>query len=122
MLDVSENEESVRIKLNSCRETLAELSVDPTKILLVLNKIDLLKDGSARQIESSPLFNEFSVVKISAVRGDGMTQLKNRIMQKTYPNAGLQTRPQAEKERAKTVRPVTDWPAEPARPGLETSA
>ncbi len=122
MLDVSENEESVRIKLNSCRETLAELSVDPTKILLVLNKIDLLKDGSARQIESSPLFNEFSVVKISAVRGDGMTQLKNRIMQKTYPNAGLQARPQAEKDKIPVVRPVAVWPTEPPRPGLETSA
>ena len=107
MLDVSENEESVRIKLNSCRETLAELSV---------------KDGGAREIEASPLFSEFSVVKISAVRGDGMTQLKNRIMQKTYPNAGFQTRPQAEKDEIQAVRPVTVRTAEPARPGLETSA
>jgi GTP-binding protein HflX len=122
MLDVSENEESVRIKLNSCRETLAELSVDPTKILLVLNKIDLLKDGGAREIETNPLFSEFSVVKISAVRGDGMTQLKNRIMQKTYPNAGFQTRPQAEKDEIQAVRPVTVKTVEPARPGLETSA
>ncbi|MGD0637213.1 MAG: GTPase HflX [Nitrososphaerales archaeon] len=122
MLDVSENEESVRIKLNSCRETLAELSVDPTKILLVLNKIDLLKDGSTRQIEASPLFSEFSVVKISAIRGDGMTQLKNRIMQKTYPNAGFQPRAQAENDGGRAVRPVAVQTAEPARPGLETSA
>ena len=34
LLDVSESEESIRIKLMSCRETLAELNVDPTKILL----------------------------------------------------------------------------------------
>ncbi len=122
MLDVSENEESVRIKLNSCRETLAELNVDPTKILLVLNKIDLLKDGGARQIEANPLFSEFSVVKISAVRGDGMTQLKNRIMQKTYPNAGFQERAQAESVKVQAVRPVTVQTVEPARPGLETSA
>ena len=122
MLDVSENEESVRIKLNSCRETLAELNVDPTKILLALNKIDLLKDGGARQIEANPLFSEFSVVKISAVRGDGMTQLKNRIMQKTYPNAGFQERAQAESVKVQAVRPVTVQTVEPARPGLETSA
>ena len=122
MLDVSENEESVRIKLNSCRETLAELNVDPTKILLVLNKIDLLKDGGAREIEANPLFSEFSVVKISAVRGDGMTQLKNRIMQKTYPNAGFQARPHAEKDKIQAVRPATVLTAEPARPGLEASA
>jgi GTP-binding protein HflX len=107
LLDVSESEESVRIKLNSCRQTLAELSVDPTKILLILNKIDLIKDGSARMIESSPLFNEFSIVKISAVRGDGLTQLKNRIIQKTYSNDNLRMRQESEKGRIQAIRPVT---------------
>jgi len=106
MLDVSENEESVRVKLNSCRETLAELSVDPARILLVLNKIDLLKDGGARRIETLPLFSEFSVVKVSAVRGDGLTQLKNRIIQKTYSSGGYRMKPQAEKARTKASEPV----------------
>ena len=96
MLDVSENQESIAIKLGSCRETLAELNVDPARIILVLNKVDLIKDGSAREIEASPLFNEFSTVKISAVRGDGLTQLKNRIMSKTYPNEGARSKPQTE--------------------------
>jgi GTPase len=107
LLDVSESEESIRIKLNSCRQTLAELSVDPTKILLILNKIDLIKDGSARMIESSPLFNEFSIVKISAVRGDGLTQLKNRIIQKTYSNDNLRMRQETDKGRIQAIRPVT---------------
>ena len=113
LLDVSESEESVRIKLNSCRQTLAELSVDPTKILLVLNKIDLIKDGSAGMMESSPLFNEFSIVKISAVRGDGLTQLKNRIIQKTYSNENLRLRQQTEKGRIQAIRPVTLRSPEP---------
>ncbi|MDA4112482.1 MAG: GTPase HflX [Thaumarchaeota archaeon] len=113
LLDVSESEESVRIKLNSCRQTLAELSVDPTKILLILNKIDLIKDGSAGMIEGSPLFNEFSIVKISAVRGDGLTQLKNRIIQKTYSNENLRSRPQTEKGRLQAIRPVTLRRSEP---------
>ncbi len=107
MLDVSENEESVRIKLNSCRETLAELNVDQSKILLVLNKIDLIKDGGARQIESLPLFSEFSVAKISAVRGDGLNQLKNRIIQKTYSNDGLRVSPQYEKRQVQAANAVT---------------
>ena len=88
MLDASEDEEATRIKLNSCRETLAELGVDPTRILLVLNKIDLLKDGGGRRIETNPLFGEFSVAKVSALRGDGLTQLKNRIIQRAYPQEG----------------------------------
>ncbi|MGA2663546.1 MAG: GTPase HflX [Nitrososphaerales archaeon] len=93
MLDASEDEESTRIKLNSCRETLAELSVDPTRILLVLNKIDLLKDGSARRIETNPLYGEFSVAKVSALRGDGLTQLRNRIIQRAYPQEGPRQTP-----------------------------
>jgi GTP-binding protein HflX len=121
LLDVSESEESVRIKLSSCRQTLAELSVDPTKILLVLNKIDLIRDGSARMIESSPLFNEFSMVKISAVRGDGLTQLKNRIIQKTYSNDSPRVKPQAEKGRIQAVHAITLRSS--SRPGpIEPSA
>jgi GTP-binding protein HflX len=107
MLDVSENEESVRIKLNSCRETLAELNVDQSKVLLVLNKIDLIKDGGARQIESLPLFSEFSVAKISAVRGDGLNQLKNRIIQKTYSNDGLRMSSQYEKRKVQAANAVS---------------
>src|SRR5712692_1888408 len=40
LIDVSEPLESIRIKLESCRETLNGLEVDPRKTLLVLNKID----------------------------------------------------------------------------------
>ncbi len=85
MIDVSETMESVRIKLDSCTQTLNELKVDPKKILLVLNKIDLLKDGSRNQIEQDPIFKDFASVKISAVGGAGLHQLKNRIMDLTFP-------------------------------------
>ena len=107
MLDVSEDEQSVGIKLNSCRETLAELNVDPTRILLVLNKIDLLKDGGGRQIETLPLFTGFDVAKISAARGDGLTRLKSRIIQKTYSSDGFPAKPQTKKETQETAKAVT---------------
>ena len=93
LLDVSENEESIRIKLTSCRETLDQLKVAPERVLLVLNKIDLLKDPDARHIETSPLFAGFSVIKISAVRGDGMHQLRTRIIQKAYPREEISPSP-----------------------------
>ncbi len=85
MVDASEERESMAIKLRSCRETLDQLGVDPKKILLVLNKIDRLEGAALRQIEEDDLFAGFTIVKISAVRGDGLRQLKNHIIATTYP-------------------------------------
>jgi GTPase len=85
LLDASESEEAMRIKLISCQRTMMELGVDPRKVLLVLNKIDLVKDPGARRIEEDELFKDMSILKISAVRGDGLHQLRNRIMNLTYP-------------------------------------
>ncbi|MDE1854374.1 MAG: GTPase HflX [Thaumarchaeota archaeon] len=87
MLDVSEDVESIATKIDSCRQTLNELEVDPCKILLVLNKIDLLKDRGGSNIESDPMFKDYSTVKISAVRGDGLRQLGNRILERTGVNS-----------------------------------
>ncbi len=84
MVDASEDFDSIGEKLASCRETLNELGVDPSKILLVLNKIDLLKDGGRNLIEQDPLFKDFATVKISAVRGDGLRQLRNRVLERAY--------------------------------------
>lgn len=86
MVDVSEDIESVSTKVASCRQTLNELEVDPGKILLVLNKIDLLKDRGSLKIETDPIFRDYSTVKISAVRGDGLRQLTNRILERTNAN------------------------------------
>jgi GTP-binding protein HflX len=85
LLDASESDEAMQIKLVSCQRTMYELGVDPKKVLLVLNKIDLVKDPGARRIEEDELFKGMSILKISAVRGDGLRQLRNRIMSLTYP-------------------------------------
>jgi GTPase len=85
MVDASEERESMAIKLRSCREILDALDVDHKKILLVLNKIDRLEGAALRQIEEGDLFSGFTIVKTSALRGDGLRQLKNRIMATTYP-------------------------------------
>jgi GTP-binding protein HflX len=88
MVDASEPIDSVRVKLASCRETLDELEVDPKKVLVVLNKIDLLKSRMPDGIEKDPLLKDLSTVRISAVRGDGLHQLRNRILERTYPPKG----------------------------------
>lgn len=84
LIDVSEDPESISIKLDSCRNVLDQLKVDPKKILLVLNKIDLLNDANSGIIERADFFRDFSTVKISAIRGDGIHQLKNRIVEHVY--------------------------------------
>ncbi len=83
MIDVSEKEESIGIKLSSCRGTLNELEVDPGRVLLVLNKVDLLGGRTRAQVEADPMFKDYATVKVSAVRGDGLHKLRNRILERT---------------------------------------
>ena len=82
MVDASEPLDSIRTKLFSCRETLSELEVDPGRILLVLNKIDLLPDRGRSYMEGDPLFRDFDSVNISATEGYGLRQLRNHILRR----------------------------------------
>ncbi len=90
MLDSSEAEQAMRIKLTSSRETLTQLGVDFSKVLLILNKIDMAKDLSSKAGAWSDLFDESAVLRVSAVRGDGLRQLKNKIMSLTFPQVRRQ--------------------------------
>jgi len=83
MVDASEEPDSARTKLGSCLDVLDELEVDPQRVLLVLNKIDLLKGEGGERIEEDTRFKGFSSIRISAVRGDGLHRLRNRIVELT---------------------------------------
>ena len=85
IIDASENEDSVRIKLGSCRETLSQLGVSPDKTFWVLNKMDLVKDSAVIQTVEGELLNGLPTLRISATRGDGLHQLRNRIVGAVYP-------------------------------------
>jgi GTPase len=96
LLDASENDKAMQIKLQSCLDTLEQLKVDSKKVLLILNKIDLVENQRARTIEEEPLFKDLSVVKISAVSGTGLHQLRNRILSSTHgSNASPTAEPSA---------------------------
>jgi len=82
MVDASEPWDSIRTKFLSCRETLSELEVDPGKILVVLNKMDLLPNRGESAMEKDPLFSDFDSVNISATEGYGLRQLRNRILRR----------------------------------------
>ena len=82
VVDASESPESIGVKLGSCREILEQLGVDPKKILLVFNKIDLLPHGiTTTGLEG--LLGGLASVRTSATRGDGMRQLRNQILERT---------------------------------------
>ncbi|MBI3860207.1 MAG: GTPase HflX [Thaumarchaeota archaeon] len=82
VIDASEKPESVAIKFASCKDTLGELAVDPKKVLLVLNKVDLLPGRTGEGVPDG-LYEGFPTVRTSATRGDGMRQLRNRIFELT---------------------------------------
>jgi len=82
VVDVSENPESIEVKLRSCMETLEQLGVDPKKILLVLNKVDLLSRGTST-IGLEGHLGGLTSISTSATRGDGMRQLRNQILERT---------------------------------------
>ena len=84
MVDASESPDSARTKLYSCLDVLEQLDVDPVRVLLVMNKIDLLKDGDGEKIEEDPRFKDFSSIRVSAVRGDGLHRLRSRIVELTH--------------------------------------
>ncbi|MGD0319046.1 MAG: GTPase HflX [Nitrososphaerales archaeon] len=82
VVDANESPESIGVKLGSCREILNELGVDPKKILLVFNKIDLVPHGvTTTGLEG--LLGGLPSVRTSATRGDGMRQLRNQILERT---------------------------------------
>ena len=88
MVDVSEPAESIRTKLQSCMDILSELEVDPGRILLALNKVDLLEIRVRSNIMHDPLFKGQAAVGISAVRGDGLHQLRNRVLERVTAPKG----------------------------------
>ena len=80
LVDVSESVDSARVKLRSCLDVLSQLDVDSKRVLLVLNKIDLLTDARNENLEEDSHFRDFDSIRVSAVRGDGLHKLRNRIL------------------------------------------
>lgn len=98
MLDVSEPLPYMKIRYDSCRQTLKELDTDAAKVIVVLNKADL---ASAEQIsQAKTLCNESPYAVVSAKRGDGTHVLKS-LLQRRLRESGSHS---AEVARRKAVR------------------
>ena len=54
----------------------------------MLNKVDLLEHSDTSGIDES-LFEGFAGAKVSSIRGDGIHQLKTRMLERTVHGEGL---------------------------------
>ncbi len=79
VLDITGDIQDIQIKYQTCIRTLADLQVPITKILVVLNKADLVEDSVVEEITTSVLIDKSDYLIISAKTGLGLSSLKSKI-------------------------------------------
>ncbi len=79
MVDASEPSPDVAIKYNTCLNTLKELKISASKVIIILNKSDIASKENITQAKN--LVGDSPCTIISAKRGDGTHVLKNLIRQ-----------------------------------------
>jgi GTP-binding protein HflX len=81
MADSSEPLDVLRVKYQSCRDVLDQLHINPLKILVVLNKVDVVPKEALPEI--AEVFRDLPTTAISAKTGEGTRKLRliiaNRI-------------------------------------------
>lgn len=83
LLDASEPIRNMEIKYSSCRQVLDQLHIEPTKLLIVLNKLDATPRTDLKTKES--IIRDLPWLEVSAKTGEGLRKLKLKIVEKTYP-------------------------------------
>jgi GTP-binding protein HflX len=87
VLDISQPIEEVVRKLDSSIHVMNELGVPMTKVLFVLNKVDLISINDALTKSAYlPIVGSKCVLPVSAKTGFSITQLKNLISLLIFPN------------------------------------
>lgn len=78
VVDATDSEEIAKSKLSSCKRTLAELDVKPARIVVALNKMDLVT-SSELDLFTESLLSDMQTVRISAVTKAGLYTLKREL-------------------------------------------
>lgn len=82
VFDVSEDIGEIKRKLSAAYTTLKALGVSSTKIIAVANKVDMI-NGESPEVKLSPArVLGFEPIPISALKGEGIEQLKRAILEK----------------------------------------
>src|SRR5487761_991025 len=88
LLDASEPIENMEIKYSSSRQVLDQLHIDPTKIVVILNKLDATPREELKQREG--IAGDLPFMEISAKTGEGLRKLKLKIVERVYPSEHLE--------------------------------
>jgi GTP-binding protein HflX len=88
LIDVSESVDNMEIKYSSCRQVLEQLHIDPMKLLVVLNKLDVTAREELKQKEA--LVRDIPRIGISAKTGEGLRKLRLEIVRRVYPEEHIE--------------------------------
>lgn len=80
VLDITGDMQDILTRYHTCIRTLADLQVPLTKILVVLNKVDLVEDSAVEETAKLLRIDESGYVLISAKTGLGLDFLKTKII------------------------------------------
>jgi GTP-binding protein HflX len=82
MADSSEPLDVMRVKYQSCRQVMDQLHINPLKILVVLNKVDVVPKEALPEI--SEVFRDLPSTAISAKTGEGTRKLRLIIVNRIF--------------------------------------
>ena len=80
VVDLSEPQEEIERKLTACLDTIQTIGASSVPLIIVLNKIDLLKESELQQKISSLTGLASTPVPVSALKGTNLSFLKQEVM------------------------------------------
>ncbi|MCY4251772.1 MAG: GTPase HflX [Thaumarchaeota archaeon] len=75
VLDASDPAELAASKLSTCRRTLGELDVQPARVVIALNKADLVDDAALGALEGALGLGDARAVRVSSLERTGLDGL-----------------------------------------------
>ncbi len=85
MLDVSEPLDEINTKYESCISTLEQLHINPAKIIVVLNKLDIASAENLLETRKR-IVKDLPSIGVSARTGEGMERLRSLIANRVFPD------------------------------------
>jgi len=82
VIDVSETIEEIKMKFDTSYYILVDLEIDPSNIIIVFNKLDLVQEERVKEIEEIFVDKGLEYTFVSAKTGAGIEVLLNKLRNK----------------------------------------